>query len=59
MSPTLYCSHSTLPLIPSSFLTPAGKVSTGPIRRGESNDPGVAAARRMFAAPRLYKRLYA
>ena len=37
----------------------SGKVSTRPIRWGESNDPGVREARIMFAMPRFVKRLYA
>ncbi|KAH9941257.1 amidase signature enzyme [Epithele typhae] len=41
------------------LLADAAKVSTQPLRRGETNDPGVAQARRMFAAPRAYKRAYA
>ncbi|RPD65215.1 amidase signature enzyme [Lentinus tigrinus ALCF2SS1-7] len=41
------------------LLAEAGKVSTRPIRWGESNDPGVREARIMFAMPRFVKRLYA
>ncbi len=40
-------------------LLSSGKVSTRPIRWGESNDPGVYEARIMFAMPRFVKRLYA
>ncbi|KAI0763995.1 amidase signature enzyme [Trametes elegans] len=41
------------------LLADAGKVSTGPIRWGESNDPGVHQVRIAFALPRFVKRLYA
>ncbi|KAI0711600.1 amidase signature enzyme [Earliella scabrosa] len=62
--------HEVVPIDPPSayeglklasqlLLAEAGKVSTRPIRRGESNDPGVREARLMFAMPRLVKQLYA
>ncbi|KAI0634944.1 amidase signature enzyme [Trametes polyzona] len=41
------------------LMAEAGKVSTKPIRWGESNDPGVRQARLAFALPRFVKRLYA
>ncbi|KAI0353370.1 amidase signature enzyme [Trametes cingulata] len=41
------------------LLAEAGKVSTKPIRWGESNDPGVHQARIAFALPRFVKQLYA
>ncbi|KAI0367168.1 amidase signature enzyme [Pilatotrama ljubarskyi] len=41
------------------LLADGGKVSTKPIRWGESNDPGVHQARIAFALPRFVKQLYA
>ena len=45
----------------SEYLTDAApaKLSTKPIRWGETNDPGVREARIAFALPRFMKRLYA
>ncbi|KAH9896629.1 amidase signature enzyme [Cubamyces lactineus] len=41
------------------LLAEGAKLSTKPIRWGESNDPGVREARIAFALPRFVKRLYA
>ncbi|KAI8985015.1 amidase signature enzyme [Trametes punicea] len=41
------------------LLAEGGKLSTKPIRWGESNDPGVRKARIAFAIPRFVKQLYA
>ncbi|KAI9058070.1 amidase signature enzyme [Trametes sanguinea] len=41
------------------LLAEGGKVSTKPIRWGESNDPGVREVRLAYALPRFVKRLYA